>query len=155
LAKKIRHKKRILLIMAKDWENMGLKPHLSKQERVPRSYKEVEKILKDVKAFKGNLKTLLNNSRLRGPIFKKVYSLATNVLKYRLVLDKIIEETELLKKETFLRQELAGILIYELIFGKGLPGESRPVTVVKQYEESIHKAYEKVKNDDTLVNKGK
>ncbi|KAF8778593.1 putative 28S rRNA like protein [Argiope bruennichi] len=140
--------------MAKDWEQLGLRPHLSKNERIPRSYKEVEKVLKDVKACKGSLKTVLNNSRLRGPVFKKVYSLAANVLKYRHVLDRIIQETELLQKENFLREDLAEILIYELVFGKGLPGESRPVTIVKQYEDSIRKAYEDTKKDGNLKVEG-
>ncbi|GBN35590.1 putative 28S rRNA (cytosine-C(5))-methyltransferase [Araneus ventricosus] len=140
--------------MAKDWEHLGLKPHLSNNERLPRSYKEVEKVLKDVKACKGNLKTVLNNSRLRGSVFKKVYALAANVLKNRHILDRIIQETELLKKETFLREDLAGILIYELVFGKGLPGESRPVTVVKQYEDSILKAYKVAVKEGNLNVKG-
>ncbi|CAL1289249.1 unnamed protein product [Larinioides sclopetarius] len=140
--------------MAKNWEHMGLKPHLSKSERLPRSYKEVEKVLKNVKSCKGNLKTVLNNSRLRGAVFKKVYALAANVLKNRHILDRIIQETELLKKETFLREDLAEILIYELVFGKGLPGESRPVTIVKQYEDSIRRVYKVAVKEDNLNVKG-
>ncbi|GFT54540.1 putative 28S rRNA-methyltransferase [Nephila pilipes] len=124
--------------------------HLTKHQRLPRSYKEVEKILKDVKACKGNVKSLLNNSRLRGSVLKKVYALSVNVLRKRHLLDKIIQNTQLLEREQLLREDLAEILVYELIFGKGLPGESRPVAAVKKYRLKILDAYQEAIKFDSL-----
>ncbi|GFY62813.1 hypothetical protein TNIN_112811 [Trichonephila inaurata madagascariensis] len=126
------------------------RPHLSKSQRLPRTYKEVEKILKDAKACRGTVRNLMNNSRLRGSVFKKVYALSVNVLKHRRLLDQVIKDTQLLEREPSLREELAGILVYELIFGKGLPGESRPVTVVKSYRLKILDAYREAIKLDSL-----
>ncbi|GFR01145.1 hypothetical protein TNCT_660271 [Trichonephila clavata] len=126
------------------------RPHLTKNQRLPRAYKEVEKILKDAKACRGTVRNLMNNSRLRGTVFKKVYALSVNVLKHRRLLDKVIKDTQLLEREPFLREELAGILVYELIFGKGLPGESRPVAVVKNYRLKILDAYQEAIKLDSL-----
>ncbi|GFW63005.1 uncharacterized protein TNCV_4453531 [Trichonephila clavipes] len=126
------------------------RPHLTKSQRLPRTYKEVEKILKDAKACRGTVRNLMNNSRLRGSVFKKVYALSVNVLKHRRLLDQVIKDTQLLEREPSLREELAGILVYELIFGKGLPGESRPVTVVKNYRLKILDAYQEAIKLDSL-----
>lgn len=88
-------------------------------------------------------------------MFKKVYSLVANVLKYRHVLEKVIEDTDLLRKVPFLRKEFAGILIYELIIGKGLPGESRPVLEIRKHEEEIREAYNIAKKDANFSLTGK
>ncbi|XP_042902489.1 uncharacterized protein [Parasteatoda tepidariorum] len=124
--------------------------HLTKEQRLPQSYKEVEKILNIVKRCEANVKTVLNNSKLRGAVLHKVSGLTFNVLKQRRLLDSIIEKTQVLEKEPNLRKELAGILIHELIFGNGLPGKSKPVETVLRYQVEIEKAYNELKSDNSL-----
>ncbi|KAG8196367.1 hypothetical protein JTE90_009585 [Oedothorax gibbosus] len=116
-------------------------------ERVPPCYKEAEKVLSQVKACKGNVNTVMGKTRLRGSLFKKVHSLVSKVLIYWPLLEKILEDTELLVKESYFRKEFAGILVYEQIFGKGLPGESRPVQAIRRNEKEIKEAYNNAKKD--------
>lgn len=43
-------------------------PPKPKEERLPRCYKDVEKVIRTVKSCQSNFKTVLANSRLRGNV---------------------------------------------------------------------------------------
>ncbi|KFM62361.1 putative methyltransferase NSUN5, partial [Stegodyphus mimosarum] len=129
--------------MTEQSSKQGHKEHLSKDQRLPRSYKDAEKVLKAAKTCQGNIKTILYSTKFRGGYFNKIYALTHNVLKNTQLLDKIIEETNLLTKEPYLKKEIAQIMIYELVMGRGqLSGKSKPVLTILKYKNDIESAYQ-------------
>ena len=49
-------------------EKPQMRLHLTKEYRLPKCFKEVEKVLRSVKSCQQNYKTILANSRLRGHV---------------------------------------------------------------------------------------
>lgn len=53
--------------------------HLSKEERLPRCFKDVEKVIRTVKSCQSNFKTVLANSRHRGSVSIIFLSIECNI----------------------------------------------------------------------------
>ncbi|XP_072514449.1 28S rRNA (cytosine-C(5))-methyltransferase [Salminus brasiliensis] len=80
-------------------------------------YTKAAEILDKVEQKKGVVKTLVYDSKFQN--IKQLFALVCETQKYSSVLQEIIESTKLLK-ETKLRFNLAKVLVYDLLFGRGL-----------------------------------
>ncbi|CAH0555328.1 unnamed protein product [Brassicogethes aeneus] len=115
--------------------------------KVPRLYKTTAKIYRQVKEGTGSLKQLVYEKK--HPNIKAIYALVVEAIHRDSELNKLIERSEILKKEPRFDPWLARILITELLFGKlKLPGESKPIKTVLAYEQ-IFKAH----NSDIVIPK--
>ncbi|KAF7701140.1 probable 28S rRNA (cytosine-C(5))-methyltransferase isoform X1 [Silurus meridionalis] len=80
-------------------------------------YMKAAEILGKVEQKKGAVKTLVYESKFQN--IKQLFALVCETQKYSPVLQEIIENTRLLK-HTNLRQNLAKVLVYDLLIGQGI-----------------------------------
>ncbi|XP_056130513.1 probable 28S rRNA (cytosine-C(5))-methyltransferase isoform X2 [Lampris incognitus] len=80
-------------------------------------YTKAAEILEKVQRKEGAVKTLVYDSKFRN--IKQLFALVCETQKYSSVLQKIIESTKLLK-QTKLKLNLAMVLVYDLVMGRGL-----------------------------------
>lgn len=67
-----------------------------------------------------------------------IMGLVTKTLQHNRVLNKLFENTDLLKKEDRIDADLASVLVTELIWGKKvLQGDSKPVQTILKYQERL------------------
>lgn len=125
--------------------------------KVPRFYKCAARILMEVKGG-GNLKTLVKE--LNHPVSivcpsctfslssinlsfdfqnkRGVMALVLKTLQYSEAVDKLFTRSELLKKEPNMNENLASVLVTELLWGKrNLEGDSKPVQTILKYQEEL------------------
>ncbi|XP_013791476.1 probable 28S rRNA (cytosine-C(5))-methyltransferase [Limulus polyphemus] len=133
------------------------KAHLSKNERVPRLYKQAARILKQIDEKKGSARGLVFTMKHCNK--KKLYAVVSQTLKYKHILNKVFEHAQLFEKETRLDQFLALVLAYQhLIAGRKLSSQSKPVQMIIEYCPLLQKGFKKilrkanVKNVEDLVN---
>lgn len=81
-------------------------------------YGRAAEILEKLERKEGSVKTLVYNSRDQN--IRQLYALVCETLKYAPVLETIITGTNLLKEEKKIKMSLAKVLVYDLLFGKGL-----------------------------------
>ncbi|XP_043910047.1 28S rRNA (cytosine-C(5))-methyltransferase [Protopterus annectens] len=81
-------------------------------------YNRAAEILEKLERKEGSVKNLVYSSRDQN--IKQLYALVCETLKYSSVLESIITSTNLLKEEKKLKMNLAKVLVYDLLFGKGL-----------------------------------
>ncbi|XP_032901922.1 28S rRNA (cytosine-C(5))-methyltransferase [Amblyraja radiata] len=81
-------------------------------------YVKAAAVLGQLEAKHGSVKTLVFNSGHKN--IKQLYALVCETLRYSPVLEDIISTTALLKKEKKLQMNVAKVLVYDLLFGKGL-----------------------------------
>lgn len=61
----------------------------------------------------------------------------------------MLEQSQILEKETRLDKYLCYVLVTELMFGaKKLNGESKPVTCVRSYEDRFKEILDEINNKD-------
>lgn len=64
-------------------------------------------------------------------------------MQYNKVIDNIFENTKILTKEVNMDQNLAAILVTELLWGKKLlQGDSKPIQTIMKYKEELALAVE-------------
>ncbi|KAL6473292.1 hypothetical protein MHYP_G00194800 [Metynnis hypsauchen] len=80
-------------------------------------YLKAAEVLDKVEQKKGAVKTLVYDSKFEN--IKQLFALVCETQKYSSVIQEIIESTRLLK-ETKLRLSLAKVLVYDLLFGRGV-----------------------------------
>ncbi|XP_006270289.1 28S rRNA (cytosine-C(5))-methyltransferase [Alligator mississippiensis] len=119
-------------------------------------YSAAASVLAGLQRREGSLKTLVYTSRFQN--VKQLYALVSETLRYSAVLDSILASAALLKAEKKLSPHLAKVLVYDLLFGKGLKcGGRLKVLMLKhrarlQAELARLKVWKKVnRNEDLLV----
>ncbi|KAL6119939.1 nsun5 [Pungitius sinensis] len=80
-------------------------------------YMKAAEILEKAEAKQGALKTLVYDSKF--PHIKQLFALVCETQKFSAILEEIIESTKLLK-QTKLGINLAKVLVYDLLIGRGL-----------------------------------
>ncbi len=114
--------------------------------KVPRLYKVASKLLKEHRQGGKSVKALSfsQDTRKKHPNVKGVFALLSESSRRERQLSLLIRKTGILRQETGLDEDLARVLLVELLFGKGkLPGgQSRPEQTVLKYEEQLRKLME-------------
>lgn len=71
------------------------------------------------------------------------------------MIDAMLEQSQILEKETRLDKYLCYVLVTELMFGaKQLNGESKPVTCVRSYEDRFKEILDELNNKDKAEGNG-
>ncbi|KAJ3194758.1 putative 28S rRNA (cytosine-C(5))-methyltransferase, partial [Irineochytrium annulatum] len=83
-------------------------------------YKKAATIYGKVIKGNGTIKGLVFAESVEGGLKKKLFALVCETLKYREVIDELIEKSGILKSKPKIERNLASILIYDLFFGHGL-----------------------------------
>ncbi|XP_062887352.1 probable 28S rRNA (cytosine-C(5))-methyltransferase [Mobula hypostoma] len=118
-------------------------------------YGKAAAVLQQAGEQRGSVKSLVYNSGYEN--IKQLYALVCETLRYTPVLEEIISMTDLLKKEKKLQINIAKVLVYDLLFGKGLKcGGSWKVLIMKhrsQLKSALArlKVKRKVYRDEDLI----
>ncbi|KOB70008.1 putative williams-beuren syndrome critical region protein [Operophtera brumata] len=108
--------------------------------KVPRHFKVVANIVKQVSTEGGSVKTLLYDNKLRHFKTNVLYALITETIKHAADIDKIFAHCQLFLTENRLDPWLAKVLTTELLFGKKtLPGLSKPEQTILSFKEQFEK----------------
>ncbi|NXG66141.1 NSUN5 methyltransferase, partial [Hemiprocne comata] len=81
-------------------------------------YSAAAAVLEGLERGDGGIKSLVYNSRF--PHVRQLYALVSETLRYSPVLEKLLAGAALLQAEKKLPPQLAKVLVYDLLFGKGL-----------------------------------
>ncbi|XP_051492023.1 28S rRNA (cytosine-C(5))-methyltransferase [Apus apus] len=81
-------------------------------------YSAAAAVLEGLERGDGGIKSLVYNSRF--PHVRQLYALVSETLRYSPVLEKLLAGAALLRAEKKLPPQLAKVLVYDLLFGKGL-----------------------------------
>ncbi|KAG0712111.1 putative 28S rRNA (cytosine-C(5))-methyltransferase [Chionoecetes opilio] len=110
----------------------GKRPH---SVPVPQLYKEASKILQRLERKEGSLKTLVYSGRYKN--YKKIYALLCKAWNHSSVIKQALEASRIFEEQPNFNPHLAHILTAELL-GKGsLPGNCKPIQVLRKYEEEL------------------
>ncbi|XP_072325410.1 28S rRNA (cytosine-C(5))-methyltransferase isoform X3 [Scyliorhinus torazame] len=108
---------------------------------------------------RGRLPGEEQTERPRGNI-KQLFALVCETLKYTPVLEEIINTTDLLKKEKKLQINVAKVLVYDLLFGKGLKCGGSWKALIMKHRSQLKSALARLKvkrkvscNEDLLETK--
>ncbi|KAG5883733.1 hypothetical protein JTB14_024234 [Gonioctena quinquepunctata] len=117
--------------------------------KVPRLYKVAASIAKEVSEGLGSIKQLVYEKQKKHPNIKALYALVATLFQKSEEIETILKRSQFLTKESRLDVWLAKILIVELLWGrKKLPGQSKPESTVRAYEQ-IFKAHLSDDNTNT------
>ncbi|XP_006641000.1 28S rRNA (cytosine-C(5))-methyltransferase [Lepisosteus oculatus] len=93
-------------------------------------YVKAAEVLEKAERKESSVKTLVYNSQFQN--IKQLFALVSETLKYSAVLEEIISSTGLLKEKK-LKMHVAKVLVYDLLFGRGLKcGGSWKVLLLRQ-----------------------
>ncbi|RLV97864.1 hypothetical protein DV515_00011310 [Chloebia gouldiae] len=81
-------------------------------------YSAAAAVLAGLERGEGGLKSLVYNSGF--PRVRQLYALVSETLRYASLLEKLLDGAALLQAEKKLAPQLAKVLVYDLLFGKGL-----------------------------------
>lgn len=84
-----------------------------------------------------------------------MYALIVKISKNKETLDKLIDESEILRKEQRMDKYMCYVLMTELLFGtKMLPGESKPVQCILSYKEKFEQILANMTSEATQPEDG-
>ncbi|KAM9118005.1 28S rRNA (cytosine-C(5))-methyltransferase [Pangshura tecta] len=119
-------------------------------------YSAAASVLAGLQRRDGALKTLVYKSRFQN--VKQLYALVSETLRYSPVLDSIMDGAALLKAEKKLPPHLAKVLVYDLLFGKGLKCGGRWKVLVLKHRARLQAELARLKvrrkvscNEDLLA----
>ncbi|XP_065209778.1 28S rRNA (cytosine-C(5))-methyltransferase [Planococcus citri] len=108
--------------------------------KVPRLYKSAAVVLTQVKAG-NNVKSVID--KIKHPNKKGIMALVSKTMRYDKTIEDIFKNTKILTKEENMDENLAAILVTELLWGKKLlQGDSKPVQTIMKYKEILASAVE-------------
>ncbi|XP_074888471.1 28S rRNA (cytosine-C(5))-methyltransferase [Buteo buteo] len=118
-------------------------------------YSAAAAVLEGLERGDGGIKTLVYNSRF--PHVRQLYALVSETLRYSSVLEKLLAGAALLRAEKKLPLPLAKVLVYDLLFGKGLKCGGRWKAVARQHRARLEaelarlKVQQKVSRNEDLL----
>ncbi|XP_053223139.1 28S rRNA (cytosine-C(5))-methyltransferase [Podarcis raffonei] len=121
----------------------------------PGLYSAAASVLAGLERREGALKTLVYGSRFQNP--QLLCALVSETLRYSPVLDSILEAAGLLRAEKKLQPHLAKVLVYDLLFGKGLRGGGHGKVLVLKHRARLQaelarlKVQKKVSRNEDLL----
>ncbi|XP_053940764.1 28S rRNA (cytosine-C(5))-methyltransferase [Cuculus canorus] len=119
-------------------------------------YSAAAAVLQGLERGQGGLKSLVYNSGF--PRIRLLYALVCETLRFAPVLEKLLSGSALLQAEKKLSPQLAKVLVYDLLFGKGLRCGGRWKALLRRHRTRLEaelarmKVQQKVsRNEDLLV----
>ncbi|XP_031565177.1 probable 28S rRNA (cytosine-C(5))-methyltransferase, partial [Actinia tenebrosa] len=106
-------------------------------------YSGASKIVDKVIKKKGTIKSLVIESDFENK--KILYALVCETLKYKKIIDEILEQTDLLKLEKQLKLSFALVLVYEFLFGHGLKCGGKFKQCISRNKSSLNSALARIK----------
>ncbi|XP_060703724.1 probable 28S rRNA (cytosine-C(5))-methyltransferase [Hemiscyllium ocellatum] len=106
-------------------------------------YVKAAAILGQVESKRGSVKTLVYNSGHKN--IKQLFALVCETLKYTSVLNEIITTSDLLKKEKKLQMNVAKVLVYDFLFGKGLKCGGTWKVLIMKHRSQLKSALARLK----------
>ncbi|KAM9615537.1 28S rRNA (cytosine-C(5))-methyltransferase [Morphnus guianensis] len=118
-------------------------------------YSAAAAVLEGLERGDGGIKTLVYNSRF--PHVRQLYALVSETLRYSSVLEKLLAGAALLRAEKKLPLPLAKVLVYDLLFGKGLKCGGRWKALARRHRARLEaelarlKVQQKVSRNEDLL----
>ncbi|XP_050764859.1 28S rRNA (cytosine-C(5))-methyltransferase [Gymnogyps californianus] len=118
-------------------------------------YSAAAAVLEGLERGDGGIKTLVYNSRF--PHVRQLYALVSETLRYSPVLEKLLAGAALLQAEKKLPPQLAKVLVYDLLFGKGLKCGGRWKALARRHRARLEaelarlKVQQKVSRNEDLL----
>ncbi|NXJ93294.1 NSUN5 methyltransferase, partial [Corythaixoides concolor] len=118
-------------------------------------YSAAAAVLEGLERGDGGIKTLVYNSRF--PHVRQLYALVSETLRYSPVLEKLLAGAALLQAEKKLPPQLAKVLVYDLLFGKGLKCGGRWKVLARRHRARLEaelarlKVQQKVSRNEDLL----
>ncbi|XP_051665560.1 28S rRNA (cytosine-C(5))-methyltransferase [Manacus candei] len=113
-------------------------------------------VLEGLERGQGGLKSLVYNSGF--PHVRQLYALVSETLRYAPVLEKLLDGAALLQAEKKLPPQLAKVLVYDLLFGKGLKCGGRWKALARRHRARLEAELARLKvrhkvsrNEDLLA----
>ncbi|KAM9370747.1 LOW QUALITY PROTEIN: 28S rRNA (cytosine-C(5))-methyltransferase [Phaethornis superciliosus] len=118
-------------------------------------YSAAAAVLEGLERGDGGIKSLVYNSRF--PHVRQLYALVSETLRYSPVLEKLLAGAALLQAEKKLPPKLAKVLVYDLLFGKGLKCGGRWKALARRHRARLEaelarlKVQQKVSRNEDLL----
>ncbi|XP_027560773.1 probable 28S rRNA (cytosine-C(5))-methyltransferase [Neopelma chrysocephalum] len=119
-------------------------------------YSAAAAVLEGLERGQGGLKSLVYNSGF--PHVRQLYALVSETLRYAPVLEKLLDGAALLQAEKKLPPQLAKVLVYDLLFGKGLKCGGRWKALARRHRARLEAELARLKvrhkvsrNEDLLA----
>ncbi|XP_072772938.1 28S rRNA (cytosine-C(5))-methyltransferase isoform X2 [Taeniopygia guttata] len=119
-------------------------------------YSAAAAVLLRLERGEGGLKSLVYNSGF--PHVRQLYALVSETLRYAAVLEKLLDGAALLRAEKKLAPQLAKVLVYDLLFGKGLKCGGRWKALARRHRARLEAELARMKvrhkvsrNEDLLA----
>ncbi|NWQ66441.1 NSUN5 methyltransferase, partial [Neopipo cinnamomea] len=119
-------------------------------------YSAAAAVLDGLERGQGGLKSLVYNSGF--PHVRQLYALVSETLRYAPVLEKLLDGAALLQAEKKLPPQLAKVLVYDLLFGKGLKCGGRWKALARRHRARLEAELARLKvrhkvsrNEDLLA----
>ncbi|NXE96672.1 NSUN5 methyltransferase, partial [Menura novaehollandiae] len=119
-------------------------------------YSAAAAVLAGLERGEGGLKSLVYNSGF--PHVRQLYALVSETLRYAPVLEKLLDGAALLQAEKKLPPQLAKVLVYDLLFGKGLKCGGRWKALARRHRARLEAELARMKvrhkvsrNEDLLA----
>eukprot|EP00061_Rhincodon_typus_P018556 g47770.t1 len=107
-------------------------------------YVKAAAVLGQLEGKRGSVKTLVYNSGHKVRNIKQLFALVCETLKYTSVLNEIIGTTDLLKEKK-LQMNVAKVLVYDLLFGKGLKCGGSWKALIMKHRSQLKSALARLK----------
>ncbi|KAM6403157.1 28S rRNA (cytosine-C(5))-methyltransferase [Rhynochetos jubatus] len=118
-------------------------------------YSAAAAVLEGLERGDGGVKNLVYNSRF--PHVRQLFALVSETLRYSPVLEKLLAGAALLQAEKKLSPQLAKVLVYDLLFGKGLKCGGRWKALARRHRARLEaelarlKVQQKVSRNEDLL----
>nr|XP_006820464.1 PREDICTED: putative methyltransferase NSUN5-like [Saccoglossus kowalevskii] len=108
-------------------------------------YTQAARVIESTQEQKGSLKSLVFASKAKNQ--KQLYALVCETLKFRDIINTIVKETALFKREKFLKKNpvLAQVLVYEFLFGKGIRCSGKMKNVIMSHKAALQASLTRIK----------
>uniref|UniRef100_H2Z202 SAM-dependent MTase RsmB/NOP-type domain-containing protein n=1 Tax=Ciona savignyi TaxID=51511 RepID=H2Z202_CIOSA len=106
-------------------------------------YKSAEEVLTQVTTYKSSVKKSLFASKFKNP--KQLAALVMETLKYKVILEEILEQTKLLKQSKGVSHNLALFLLYDFLIGKGIQCGGKLKKFVSSRKSMLNSAFARMK----------
>ncbi|NXN30220.1 NSUN5 methyltransferase, partial [Nycticryphes semicollaris] len=118
-------------------------------------YSAAAAVLEGLERGDGGIKSLVYNSRF--PHVRQLYALVSETVRYSPVLEKLLAGAALLQAEKKLPPQLAKVLVYDLLFGKGVKCGGRWKALARRHRARLEaelarlKVQQKVSRNEDLL----
>lgn len=110
-----------------------------------RFYSLASDILFQIRNKKGTVRSLCLSDKIEASMKKRMVAIVTQTLQYEKVLEEIMEKSGILKTEKRLKPTMALVMIYDLLFGKGIHCKGSCRDSVMKHKARLHSELVKIK----------